>query len=75
MIFPIGEPNVNFSKYFIGNSYLKPLTNPVFIANVTFEPAVAIIGISIKLQKVVDKFLFVLQVEDTIRKKEKKFKV
>lgn len=39
--FGLGEPNVNFSKYFIGNSYLKPLTNSketVFIANVTFEP-------------------------------------
>lgn len=37
-----GEPNVNFAKYFVGNSYLKPLTNPaetsVFLANVTFEP-------------------------------------
>ena len=39
--FGIGEPNTNFAQYFIGNSYLKPLTNPketVFIANVTFEP-------------------------------------
>lgn len=39
--FGLGEPNINFSKYFIGNSYLKPLTNPketVSIANVTFEP-------------------------------------
>lgn len=38
--FGMGEPNVNFAKYFIGNSYLKPLTDPketVFIANVTFE--------------------------------------
>ncbi|MCD8215513.1 MAG: carboxymuconolactone decarboxylase family protein [Clostridiales bacterium] len=37
-----GEPNVNFAKYFTGNSYLKPLTPPtagVFLANVTFEPA------------------------------------
>ena len=36
-----GEPNTAFAQYFIGNSYLKPLTNPketVFIANVTFEP-------------------------------------
>ena len=36
-----GEPNTAFAKYFIGRSYLKPLTNPketVFIANVTFEP-------------------------------------
>ncbi len=40
-IFGMGEPNTAFAKYFIGNSYLKPLTNPketVFIANVTFEP-------------------------------------
>lgn len=39
--FGIGEPNTAFAQYFIGNSYLKPLTNPnetVFIANVTFEP-------------------------------------
>lgn len=36
-----GEPNTAFAKYFTGNSYLKPLTDPkqtVFIANVTFEP-------------------------------------
>ncbi len=35
------EPNTAFAQYFIGNSYLKPLTDPketVFIANVTFEP-------------------------------------
>lgn len=40
--FGLGEPNVNFAKYFIGKSYLKPLTDgkkTVFIANVTFEPA------------------------------------
>ena len=40
--FGLGEPNTAFAEYFIGNSYLKPLTNPketkVFIANVTFEP-------------------------------------
>ena len=39
--FGLGNPNVSFSQYFIGNSYLKPLTNPketVFVANVTFEP-------------------------------------
>lgn len=36
-----GEPNTAFAKYFIGQSYLKPLTDPkktVFLANVTFEP-------------------------------------
>ena len=41
-MFGLGEPNVNFAKYFIGNSYLKSLTNPqetsLFLANVTFEP-------------------------------------
>ena len=39
---PVGEPNTAYAKYFIGNSYLNPLTDfendPVFIANVTFEP-------------------------------------
>ena len=39
----MGEPNVNYAQYIIGNySYLKPLTNPketsIFMANVTFEP-------------------------------------
>lgn len=39
MIFPIGEPNVSFAKYFIGQSYLAPLsTSQVGIFNVTFEP-------------------------------------
>lgn len=40
-LFGIGEANTAYAKYFIGNSYLKPLTNPnetVFVANVTFEP-------------------------------------
>ena len=39
-IFGMGEPNVNFAQYFIGNSYLKPIakTDNIFIANVTFEP-------------------------------------
>ena len=36
-----GEPNTAYAKYFIGKSYLNPLTptgQGVFIANVTFEP-------------------------------------
>lgn len=40
--FGTGNPNDAFAKYFIGNSFLNPLTNPkdtaVFLANVTFEP-------------------------------------
>lgn len=39
MIFPIGEPNSAFAKYFIGNSYLAPIsTEQVIVYNVTFEP-------------------------------------
>ena len=40
-MFGLGEPNTQYAKYFVGNSYLKPLTDPtqtVFMANVTFEP-------------------------------------
>ena len=39
MIFPIGKPNDGFSQYFIGQSYLAPLSSKqVGIYNVTFEP-------------------------------------
>lgn len=39
MIFPIGEPNTAYAKYFIGNSYLAPLSKEqVAVSNVTFEP-------------------------------------
>lgn len=40
MVFPIGEPNDAFSKYFIGKSYLAPISKEqVGIFNVTFEPS------------------------------------
>ena len=39
MIFPIGEPNTAYAKYFTGNSYLAPVSREqVNISNVTFEP-------------------------------------
>ena len=39
MVFPIGQPNTAFAQYFIGNSYLAPVsTSQVGIFNVTFEP-------------------------------------
>lgn len=39
MLFPIGKPNDAFANYFIGQSYLAPLsTEQVGIFNVTFEP-------------------------------------
>ena len=40
-LFGLGEPNTAYAQYFVGNSYLNPLTNPeqtIFLANVTFEP-------------------------------------
>ncbi len=41
-VFGTGAENTGFAQYFIGNSYLNPLTDPkncaVFMANVTFEP-------------------------------------
>ncbi len=39
VMFPIGEPNNAYAKYFIGQSYLAPVsTSQVKIYNVTFEP-------------------------------------
>lgn len=38
-MFPTGEENITYNKYFTGTSYLCPVsTEQVFIANVTFEP-------------------------------------
>lgn len=39
IIFPIGEPNELYAKYFIGQSYIAPIsTTQVKMFNVTFEP-------------------------------------
>lgn len=40
-MFGTGTPNTAYAQYFIGNSFLNPLTDPkggLFAANVTFEP-------------------------------------
>lgn len=40
-VFGLGQQNTAFAQYFIGQSYLNPLTRPedgLFLANVTFEP-------------------------------------
>ena len=40
-VFGLGKENTAYARYFIGNSYLNPLTDPssgMFLANVTFEP-------------------------------------
>jgi len=39
IMFPIGEPNNAYSKYFIGQSYIAPIsTSQIKMFNVTFEP-------------------------------------
>ena len=39
MVFPIGEPNDAFARYFTGQSYLHPLSaSQIGICSVTFEP-------------------------------------
>lgn len=41
-IFGTGNPNIGYAQYFVGNSFLHPLTDSketsVFLANVSFEP-------------------------------------
>ena len=41
-VFGKGVENTAYAKYFVGRSFLNPLTNPkedpLFLANVTFEP-------------------------------------
>lgn len=40
-VFGTGAENTGYAQYFIGKSFLNPLTDPkktVFLANVTFEP-------------------------------------
>ncbi|MDE6787938.1 MAG: carboxymuconolactone decarboxylase family protein [Ruminococcus sp.] len=40
IFFPVGEPNDAFAQYFVGQSYLAPVsTEQIPIFNVTFEPA------------------------------------
>lgn len=40
MFFPIGKPNDAYAQYFVGQSYLAPVsTSQVGIFNVTFEPS------------------------------------
>ncbi len=39
MVFPIGNPNDAFASYFVGQSYLAPIsTQQLRISNITFEP-------------------------------------
>lgn len=48
-VFPMGEKNDAYARYFVGQSYLKMLTTEGewLLAMLLLSPAVAIIGISI----------------------------
>ena len=71
MIFPIGESNTAFSKYFIGQSYLTPLSKFIMSRlNLLAETT----GIFIRLQNVADKFLSALREKAIIRSSVKKHK-
>lgn len=78
MVFPIGQPNDAFAQYFIGHSYLFPVsTSQVGVFNVTFEPGcggvvqfyVVTTGISITQRAVADRSLYVSVDADTIRRR------
>lgn len=58
-VFGTGEPNTAYAKFFVGNSFLNPLTLPTadFLPQMSLlNPDAAITGISITLQKAADSF-------------------
>lgn len=70
MIFPIGEPNTAYAKYFTGNSYLASVSREqVNISNVTFEPRCRNNWHTIKPRKAADRCLSVWPDAAGIRKR------
>ena len=56
IFFPVGEPNVAYARYFVGQSYLAPVsTKQVSIFNVTFEPDAGTTGTSIMRKTAADR--------------------
>lgn len=73
-VFGMGKPNTAYARYFMGDSFLNPLTDPqcgLFAANVTFARVVVITGISIMPKEVEDNCLFAQLEKGGIRKKER----
>mgnify|MGYP003197684243 CR=1 FL=1 len=77
-VFGTGQANTAYAKYFIGDSFLNPLTDPkcgLFLANVTFEPGcrnnwhIHHKGISIMQQRAADRCLYVQLERAGIRKR------
>ncbi len=70
MIFPIGEPNTAYAQYFIGNSYLAPVSREQVSSLTSLSSLVAAItGTYTVLLKAVDRCLSVLPVVGGIKKK------
>ena len=72
MVFPIGEPNAAFAQYFIGNSYLAPVSASQEFLMLLLNQDAVITGIFIMQKMVADRFLCALPVVDIIRKKVRK---
>ena len=71
-VFGTGQANTAYAEYFIGDSFLNPLTDlkcGLFLANVTFEPGCVITGISIMQQRAADRCLYVQLERAGIRKR------
>ena len=75
-VFGLGNANTAYAEYFIGNSYLNPLTEagkcPVLLANVTFEPGCRNNCTYIMLKAAEDRSLSAQQGRAGIRRKERK---
>lgn len=72
-VFGMGEANTTYAKYFIGESFLNPLTDPqsdLLLLTLPLSRDVAITGIFIIRQKAADNFFFASLVKVGIRKKE-----
>lgn len=74
-MFGMGNANTAFAQYFIGDSFLNPLTKPedgLFLANVTFEPGCRNNWHIHHAKSGADSSLSALLVKAGIRKKEKR---
>ena len=67
-VFGTGQANTAYAKYFIGDSFLNPLTDPKCGLFLLSRDA-ATTGISITLQRAADRCLYVLPERAGIRKK------
>lgn len=74
-VFGTGAANTAYAKFFIGQSFLNPLTDPktgLFLATLPLSPAAATTGISIMPKRAAGKFLFAPQARAGTRRKARK---